>query len=93
MIGHSAWSTVLRPPGTGRPALSHPRGEGVFTGPHTKSAGLRVVAEMAQKISIPIIGNGGVCSGQDVIVMEIRNRNKLSFYFFRLSTKNKWITQ
>jgi dihydroorotate dehydrogenase (NAD+) catalytic subunit len=54
-------------PETGRPLLSHPRGEGVFTGPHTKPAGLQVVAEMAQKVSIPIIGNGGVCRGQDVI--------------------------
>lgn len=52
---------------TGQLILSHPRGQGVFTGPHTKLAGLRAVAEIAQRVSIPIIGNGGIWSAQDVI--------------------------
>ncbi len=52
---------------TGRPLLSHPLGQGVFTGPHTKPYGLRAVAEIAQRVSLPIIGNGGIWSAQDVI--------------------------
>jgi len=52
---------------TGRPVLSHPLGQGVFTGPHTKPYGLRAVAEIAQRVSLPIIGNGGIWSAQDVI--------------------------
>lgn len=52
---------------TGQPLLSHPWGQGVFTGPHTKIMGCRAVAEISQRVSIPIIGNGGIFSAQDVI--------------------------
>ncbi len=54
-------------PETGQPVLSHPLGQGVFTGPHTKPYGLRAVAEIAQRVSLPIIGNGGIWAAQDVI--------------------------
>ena len=54
-------------PNTGKPLLSHPRGEGSLTGPYTKSPGLKIVADTAARVSIPIIANGGVACGQDVI--------------------------
>ncbi len=54
-------------PNTGRPLLSHPRGEGSLTGPYTKYPGLKIVADTAARVSIPIIANGGVACGQDVI--------------------------
>jgi dihydroorotate dehydrogenase subfamily 1 len=52
---------------TGKPVLSHPRGEGSLTGPYTKLPGLKVVSDMVRQVTIPIIGNGGIASAQDVI--------------------------
>lgn len=54
-------------PESGRPVLSHPLGEGSLTGPYTKLPGIKIVADMAREVRIPIIGNGGVTCGQDVI--------------------------
>ena len=54
-------------PSTGKPLLSQIRGEGMLTGPYSRLIGLRIVAEIASQVRIPIIANGGVFSGQDVI--------------------------
>ena len=54
-------------PVTGKPLLSHPRGEGSLTGPYTKLPGLKIVADFARRVKIPIIGNGGITCGQDVV--------------------------
>lgn len=54
-------------PESGRFILSHPLGEGSLTGPYTKLPGIKIVADMAREVKIPIIGNGGVTCGQDVI--------------------------
>lgn len=53
---------------TGKPILGHPHGIGGLTGPYLRDAGLLRVANTARLIDIPIIGNGGVYSGKDVIM-------------------------
>jgi dihydroorotate dehydrogenase (NAD+) catalytic subunit len=53
---------------TGKPILGHPHGIGGLTGPYLRDVGLRDVANTARLIDIPIIGNGGVYTGEDVIM-------------------------
>jgi len=42
---------------------------GGISGPALKPIALRCVAEIAQHVSVPIIGTGGVLTGQDAIEM------------------------
>ena len=53
---------------TGKPRLVLPPGNGTLTGPYLLNAGLLEVANAARLTEIPIIGNGGVYSGKDVIM-------------------------
>ena len=52
---------------TGQPALGGPRGVGGLTGPAIMPIVLRMVAEIAMTVDLPIIGVGGVSSAEDVI--------------------------
>jgi len=52
---------------TGEPALGGPRGAGGLTGPALKPIALRMILEMAQHVSVPLIGVGGISSAEDAI--------------------------
>lgn len=52
---------------TGEPALGGPRGVGGLTGPALKPIALRMILEMAEKVSIPLIGVGGISRAEDAI--------------------------
>lgn len=52
---------------TGEPALGGPRGAGGLTGPALKPIALRMILEMAQHVSIPLIGVGGISRAEDAI--------------------------
>jgi dihydropyrimidine dehydrogenase (NAD+) subunit PreA len=52
---------------SGEPALGGPRGVGGLTGPALKPIALRMILEMAQNISIPLIGVGGISRAEDAI--------------------------
>jgi dihydroorotate dehydrogenase len=54
-------------PVTGKPLLSDPRGMANFHGPYAKFPGVKLVADISRGVKIPIIGNGGITCGQDVI--------------------------
>lgn len=53
---------------TGNKILGHPHGIGMLTGPYLRDAGLLAVVNTARLVEVPIIGNGGVYSGEDVIM-------------------------
>lgn len=48
-----------------RPVLAH--GTGGYSGPAVKPIGIRCVFDIAQKVSIPIIGAGGITQGEDAV--------------------------
>jgi dihydroorotate dehydrogenase (NAD+) catalytic subunit len=52
---------------SGRPILAHCVGG--ISGPALKPIALRCVYEIAQAVSVPIIGTGGVSTGQDAVEM------------------------
>lgn len=52
---------------SGEPALGGPRGAGGLTGPALKPIALRMILEMAQCVSIPLIGVGGISRAEDAI--------------------------
>jgi len=52
---------------TGEPLLGGPRGAGGLTGPALKPIALRMILEMAQHVSIPLIGVGGIRRTEDAI--------------------------
>jgi dihydroorotate dehydrogenase (NAD+) catalytic subunit len=52
---------------TGEPALGGPRGAGGLTGPALKPIALRMILEMAQHVSVPLIGVGGISCAEDAI--------------------------
>jgi dihydroorotate dehydrogenase (NAD+) catalytic subunit len=52
---------------TGRPLLGSDNGYGWMSGAALKPIALRCVADIAQAVDIPVIGVGGVTSGEDAI--------------------------
>jgi dihydroorotate dehydrogenase (NAD+) catalytic subunit len=52
---------------SGRPMLGSERGHGWMSGAALKPLAVRCVADIAQAVKTPIIGVGGVMSGEDVI--------------------------
>jgi len=52
---------------TGEPLLGGPRGAGGLTGPALKPIALRMILEMAQHVSVPLIGVGGISRAEDAI--------------------------
>ncbi|HET7522082.1 MAG TPA: dihydroorotate dehydrogenase [Bacillales bacterium] len=50
---------------TGQPVLAN--GSGGLSGPAIKPVAIRMIAEVSQAVSIPIIGMGGIQSAEDVI--------------------------
>jgi len=52
---------------TGRRVLGSEGGYGWISGPPLKPLALRVVADLARELSVPIIGVGGVRTGRDVV--------------------------
>jgi dihydroorotate dehydrogenase subfamily 1 len=52
---------------SGEPSLGGPRGTGGLTGPALKPIALRMILEMAQHVSIPLIGVGGISRAEDAI--------------------------
>lgn len=52
---------------TGEPSLGGPRGVGGLTGAALKPIALRMILEMAQHVSIPLIGVGGISCAEDAI--------------------------
>jgi dihydroorotate dehydrogenase (fumarate) len=52
---------------TGEPSLGGPRGAGGLTGPALKPIALRMILEMAQHVSIPLVGVGGISCAEDAI--------------------------
>jgi len=52
---------------TGEPRLGGPRGAGGLTGPALKPIALRMILEMAEHVSVPLIGVGGISSAEDAI--------------------------
>jgi dihydroorotate dehydrogenase (NAD+) catalytic subunit len=67
LIRSGSLRAIALDPLTGKPLLSLLGGEGSLAGPYTKLPGLKIVAEMVGQVKIPIIGNGGITCGQDVI--------------------------
>lgn len=51
---------------TARPVLGNPEGSGTITGPAIKPAGIKCVSELSRILRVPIVGTGGVSSGEDV---------------------------
>lgn len=54
---------------TGRPVLGGPGGKGGFTGPALKPIAVRCVADIARAVQLPIVGVGGISSGNDALEM------------------------
>lgn len=52
---------------TGEPTLGGPRGVGGLTGSALKPIALRMIFEMAERVSIPLIGVGGINRAEDAI--------------------------
>ena len=52
---------------TGRRVLGSAAGYGWISGPPIKPLALRVVADLARDLSVPVIGVGGVRTGRDVV--------------------------
>ena len=52
---------------TGKPALGNPHGVGGLSGKAVKPIGLRAVLDTARVVDIPVIGGGGIETGEDVI--------------------------
>jgi len=52
---------------TARPLLGGPGGKGGFTGPALRTIAVRCVADIARAVDIPIIGVGGISSGNDAL--------------------------
>jgi len=52
---------------TGQPMLGGPKGSGGLTGPAIKPIVLKMVLDMAENVSIPIIGVGGISKWRDAI--------------------------
>lgn len=52
---------------SGEPSLGGPRGAGGLTEPALKPITLRMILEMAQHVSIPLIGVGGISRAEDAI--------------------------
>jgi len=52
---------------TGKPLLGGKMGYGWISGPAIRPLALRIVAEAARSVKIPVIGVGGVMSGRDAI--------------------------
>jgi dihydroorotate dehydrogenase subfamily 1 len=52
---------------SGEPSLGGPRGAGGLTGPALKPIALCMILEMAQHVSIPLIGVGGISRPEDAI--------------------------
>jgi dihydroorotate dehydrogenase subfamily 1 len=52
---------------SGEPSLGGPRGVGGLTGPALKPIALRMILEMAQHVSIPLIGVGGISRAEDAV--------------------------
>lgn len=52
---------------TGKPMLGSENGQGWMSGPALKPIALRCVADIASAVKLPVIGVGGVVSGEDVI--------------------------
>ena len=52
---------------TGEPLLGGPRGYGGLTGAAIKPIVLKMVLEIAETVDVPIIGIGGVASGNDAV--------------------------
>ena len=52
---------------TGKPMLGSDGGTGWMSGPALKPIAIRCVADIASTVKIPVIGVGGVTSGEDVI--------------------------
>ncbi len=50
---------------TGRPVLA--RGVGGLSGPCIKPVAIRMVYQVAKRVQIPIIGGGGITSGEDAV--------------------------
>lgn len=54
---------------TGKPYLGTANGEGWLSGSAIHQIAVRCVAEIAERVKIPVIGIGGISSGQDVVEM------------------------
>lgn len=54
---------------SGRPLLGGPGGRGGFTGPALRPIAVRCVADIARAVDIPVIGVGGISSGNDALEM------------------------
>lgn len=52
---------------TGQPLLGGPRGVGGFTGSSIKPLALRMVFDIAQNVTIPVIGIGGIATWKDAV--------------------------
>jgi dihydroorotate dehydrogenase (NAD+) catalytic subunit len=52
---------------SGYPLLGGPNGYGWLSGPALKPLALRCVYDIAQSVSIPVIGVGGISRGEDVV--------------------------
>jgi dihydroorotate dehydrogenase subfamily 1 len=52
---------------TGKPYLGGENGYGWISGPPIKPLAIRCVAEIAKAVKIPVIGVGGIASGNDIV--------------------------
>jgi len=54
---------------TGKPYLGNANGEGWLSGSAIHPLAVKCVADIAEQVKIPVIGIGGISSGQDVVEM------------------------